>query len=118
MNAADTVQALVELSRTMSDGEQFLRDVRDGLIKHVGDGAALQVIITTPDGNAGELKAEVEQMLQKKHNRPIVITEKADKSILGGAIVTVGDEQIDLSVRGSLRQAAERMSGITPSSRS
>lgn len=108
----DTVKALLELSKTLPDPQGFLRAVRDGLIDEVGGGGTLSVTIVTPSGNAGDLRASVEDMLTQKLGRPVEITERADPSIIGGAIVTFGDEQIDMSVRGALQQAA---SAITTS---
>jgi F0F1-type ATP synthase delta subunit len=41
-------------------------------------------------------------MLKKKYNRDVRITEQKNPSLIGGAILRIGDEEIDLSVRGAL----------------
>lgn len=112
LNAADTVRALIELSKTLPHGGQFLREVRDGLTAEVGSGSSvIDVVITTPTGDAGDLKQAVKEMLKSRFKKPVQITEKADKSLIGGAIVMFGDERIDLSVRGSLTQAVSAIGG-------
>ncbi len=105
--SSDIAQALLDLAKTMPDGQKFLRDIRDELAKHVGGEEAVRVVLTTPTGDAGPLKASVSQLLQKKLNRPVEITERADPSLIGGAVILFEDEQVDLSVRGALEQAQE-----------
>ncbi len=116
--ASDVVKALLEWSRQHDDPEAFLRDVRDGLAKHVrlGD-QTVRAEIVTPDGKAAELVAAVEELLKNKFSGPVEVIERADPALIGGAVVTFGDEQIDMSVRGALRQAAQAFaSGATHSS--
>ncbi len=113
--ASDVVKALLEWSAQHEDPEAFLRAVRDQLSKHVRAGdQTVHAEVVTPDGKAPEIVAEVEQLLKKRFAGPVEITERADPSLIGGAIVTFGDEQIDMSVRGALRTAAETFaSGAT-----
>lgn len=108
VTAHDITRALIDLSKTLPDGEQLLREVRDELSRHVRqDEQMVKVTIVTPNGDSGGLKAAVLKILKQKYGHPPEIEEKADPSIIGGVIVTFNDEQIDLSVRGALRQAAE-----------
>jgi F0F1-type ATP synthase delta subunit len=39
----------------------------------------------------------------------VSIVESKDPSLIGGAVVTFGDEQIDMSVRSALNQAAHSL---------
>lgn len=107
--AHDMVKALLEYSKTVpgGKGEEFLRDVQRELAKEIGEHEnTVHVEIVTPSGDAGALKEKVTQMLQQKTGRPVEITERADPAMIGGAMINFGDEQIDLSVRGALQQAA------------
>ena len=113
----DAVHGLIELSKTLPNGEEFLRAIRDGLSRQIGkEESILHVTIETPSGDAGALRGAAEELLRKKFgNRPIEFHERSRKDLIGGAVITFGDEQIDLSVRGALTQAASAITG-TPSS--
>ena len=101
---ADVARALLELSTSLPNGKEWLRAVRDELSKEVkGAEGALHVTLTTPTGNAEHLAAAVKKMLEQKHGRPVQITERSNPTLVGGAILQYGDQQIDLSVRGSLQ---------------
>jgi F0F1-type ATP synthase delta subunit len=71
--------------------------------EHVG---AVTVTLLTPTGDAGDLRASVVDALTKKLKKPVQLIERADPSILGGAVIVYGDERIDLSVRGGLQRFA------------
>lgn len=108
----DTMQALVQLSKTMPNSDQFLRRVVYGLAADMRDEkSVLAVTIVTPSGQSGPFRTEVERLIAEKTHHPVQITELADPSILGGVILTFGDEQVDMSVRASLSQAAHAIAG-------
>lgn len=109
-SASDVAAALVELSKKHG-GKAFLRDVQSALAREIGGEGAIAVTLTTPTGNAGELSKRVQQILEQKYNRPVQITEKAEPSLIGGAVLQFGDERIDLSVRGALDQFAANLRG-------
>jgi F0F1-type ATP synthase delta subunit len=48
----------------------------------------------------------------------VEIIQQADTSIIGGAVISFEDQQIDMSVRGSLRQMATAIGNVVASSRS
>lgn len=108
LSAADIVRALLELSRTMPDGAGFLKQIRDGLEQHVSD-EIVTVTLTTPTGSAGALGVQVQAALEQKLGKKVELIEQADASLIGGAIVQYGDQQIDLSLRGNLREVETRL---------
>lgn len=81
-------------------------EVSAGFGSHMRGDGTIHVTIVTPSGDAGSLRESVASMLRQKFNRSVDVTERKDPSLIGGAIITFGDEQIDMSVRGALRQAA------------
>jgi F0F1-type ATP synthase delta subunit len=70
----------------------------------------VHAILITKSGNAGSLADAVRSLLEKKYDTSIDLEEKADPSVLGGAILTIADERIDLSVRGALEQLERSLS--------
>lgn len=111
-DAADIVRALVELSGTVPHGEALLRDVRDQLSKHVqGSEETLTVTLVTPTGQEPDLAASIRSLLEKKSGRPVEIRERKNAALLGGAVLQIGDQQIDLSIRGSLNTLEMKLRG-------
>jgi F-type H+-transporting ATPase subunit delta len=99
----DIAKNLIDVSTTLPDGEAFLREIRDALNAKLRDGGkAIAVTLTTPNGSAPELAATVSKYLQSKLGRSADVTERADPSLIGGAVLQYGDVQIDLSIRGAL----------------
>ena len=62
----------------------------------------LSVLVITPKGDIGESKAPIVAAIEKKFGRVVEIVQKADSTMIGGAVIQIGDERIDLSVRGAL----------------
>ncbi|MSR87269.1 hypothetical protein EXS70_03810 [Candidatus Peribacteria bacterium] len=109
-SAADIVQALVEMSKTMPAGEKLLREVCDLLKHHLRTGdEALAVTLVTTSGNEAALAAAVTSLVEKKYGRTVELTQRANPSLIGGAVLQIGDEQIDLSLRGSLNDLEMKM---------
>lgn len=69
----------------------------------------VNAILITKSGSSPELVKAVRKVLEAKFRRHVDILEKADASIIGGAILQFGDERIDLSVRGSLERLSESL---------
>ncbi len=63
------------------------------------------VTITTPDGTSGSLQTIVKDAIQKKTGKNVDIVERKNSSLIGGAVISYGDERIDLSVSRSLEDA-------------
>lgn len=58
----------------------------------------------TPTGKAGEQAAIIEEMLVEILKRPVELEEIASPDMIGGAILLVGDERFDMSIKGALEQ--------------
>ncbi len=111
-DATDIVRALVELSATVPHGESLLRDVRDALSRHLhSTEESLSVTLITTTGQEPQLLAAVHALLEKHYHRPIEIRERRNSSLIGGAVLQIGDQQIDLSVRGSLNNLEAKLRG-------
>lgn len=65
--------------------------------------------ITTPTGDAGALKDTIKESLKKRFGREIEIEERKDETLLGGAVIAFGDERIDMSVKGALRDVSAKL---------
>lgn len=65
----------------------------------------IRVTITTPTGSSGELAAKVRTLMKEKAGKEAEIIEQKDPTIIGGAVISYGDERIDLSVKRSLVDA-------------
>ena len=61
-----------------------------------------KVITATPLD--GELKDQVIKYINSKTDFEIELVEEIDKAIIGGAIIKMGDQQLDSSVRRSLKE--------------
>lgn len=106
-SAKDMTKALLQYAATLPNREEFLREVQRELVREIGDaGKTLAVQIVTPSGDAGPLKAHLATMLEQKTGRMVEVSERADPAMIGGVIINFGDEQVDMSVRSSLEQAA------------
>ena len=65
-------------------------------------GHAVPAQLLTPTGHAGESASHIASTLTKALHAKVELTEKADLHLLGGASLTVGDERLDMSLRGAL----------------
>ncbi len=65
----------------------------------------LVVTITTPTGESGTLKDTVQKAIEKKTGKKVTIRDAADKKLIGGVVVSYGDERIDLSLDRALQEA-------------
>lgn len=77
------------------------------LVTQAAEDAAgtLTVTIASPTGEAGSLISAITAAIEKKTGKKVQIKEVKDPSLIGGAVVTYGDERIDLSVKRSLEDA-------------
>jgi len=77
----------------------------------------VSAVLVTPSGDAGPLGTAVTKMLETAFKRPVELTERADRTMIGGAVLLIGDERIDVSVRGALERAHLLLKQDEPSGR-
>ena len=73
-------------------------------------GNSIVATLITPTGDAGPSAAHIRERLQERLKKQVVIRQKKDPSLIGGAILQVGSQRIDMSVRGALRRISEHIS--------
>lgn len=70
-------------------------------------GRILFAELATPTGSVGsERKASITAALTKKFGKTVVVTEKADPTLLGGATLRIGDELFELSLKDEIHRIA------------
>ncbi len=98
-------KALALLSKSGSgDMHGFIGSVVSVMEK---SGQIVSAELITPTGSVGTArKASMIAALEKKFSKSVLLTEKADTSLLGGARLRIGDDLYDCSLRGDLQQLA------------
>lgn len=69
------------------------------------------VAITAVPMNEGEVN-ELQAKLSDKYNKTVVLQNEVDKSILGGVLVRLGNEEIDGTVKNRLDKMKEQLSQV------
>jgi F-type H+-transporting ATPase subunit delta len=62
----------------------------------------LHVQVITAKKQSKKLMSDFQEMMNKKTNSEIILEEKVDPSILGGAIIQYGSHKFDTSVKSKL----------------
>ena len=106
---ADVAHAAVDAAIHMLK-QQGMEQQISQLPKYLLEAAEAQTgantaILITPSGNAGSLAKAAAETLKQRYGRTIAIVEKADPSLIGGAILQFGDDRIDVSLKGALKAA-------------
>lgn len=65
----------------------------------------LTVTIASPSGDVGSSTQTIAKSIERKTGKSVVVRQIKDASLIGGAVVSYGDECIDLSVKRSLEDA-------------
>jgi F0F1-type ATP synthase delta subunit len=72
----------------------------------------VHAVLETTDGKAGAHAHALQKELAGNLDRPVTLEErKAD--VLGGAVLRVGDDRFDFSVRGALQHAEDVLKGTS-----
>lgn len=74
-------------------------------LRRAGKEVSAQLI--TPTGDAGESAQAIEKTLKDVLKKDIVLNQVADPTMIGGAVLIVGDELYDVSVPGALTHLSE-----------
>lgn len=82
------------------------KDVESLLLQALRErSGTISVTIRTPMGSSGEFAEKVRKVIKEKTGKDAEIIEQKDPTIIGGAVISYGDERIDLSVKRSLVDA-------------
>ena len=74
---------------------------------NVAEGKVITATALSPDK-----LAELEGKLSAKYNKTIRLTNEIDESILGGALVKIGNEEIDGSIKSRLDDIKDTLSQV------
>jgi F0F1-type ATP synthase delta subunit len=97
----DKALAILEESGSR-DLHSFVRTVKKALEK---SGQVVFATLITPTGaSSAERKKSIALMLEKRLQKPIVLIDQADPSLLGGARLKVGDDLYELTLAGELKE--------------
>ena len=75
--------------------------------------ASITVTITSPTGDAGHVEHVIVTALEKKTGKKVRVHQVKNPSLIGGAVISYGDERIDFSVKRSLEDAETLLSTNT-----
>jgi hypothetical protein len=111
VTAKDIARAAVAAAVAQLEAHGLHAQVRD-LDRLLSDAAhehagTVRLTIATPTGDIGPFVQTIAKAIEQKTGRPVDVRQKADKRIIGGAVVQYGDERIDMSLRGALDHAEE-----------
>lgn len=104
--AIDAAYDMLKANGMEEHAAELARDLRSELGSRQ---TTVVATLWTPSGNAGALAESIKSSLEKRLGKQVELTEKADKNLLGGAILEYGDMRIDMSLRGSLDAAKEHL---------
>ena len=86
---------------TLADMRVFPRILARALRKK---GVGLSAHLQTPSGQSGAQRERIARALERALGRKLSLEEKADSLLLGGAVLTYGDERYDYSLSGALKR--------------
>jgi F-type H+-transporting ATPase subunit delta len=86
--------------------ETIARQMHELLDREAGRAVAQ---IATPTPLAPQELAELGRRLSKVYKQPVVPQAKVDQTLLGGAVVQVGDSYVDASVAGKLEEVRRHL---------
>lgn len=87
----------------------FLRAVRRESLKRK---ALVTVRLTTPSGRSGPQGKRIHLALEGAIGKKLSLEESADDRLMGGAILSRGDDRYDASVRGALDRLAAHFATV------
>jgi F0F1-type ATP synthase delta subunit len=104
----------------VSFDERFYKNIHEELMASIIDGlnhidenkisAQLEhAQVVSPFSLTPEQKQEIKKIISKKASRPMDIKEEADKELIAGAVIKLGNLIIDGSLANRLEEARQRM---------
>ena len=79
---------------------------KDLLESHKGQNS-IEVFVATDPGN--EAKEDIEQKLKSKYGKDANIFFSKDPTMMGGLSIKIGDETLDLSIRGKVNKLVNQL---------
>lgn len=70
----------------------------------------LKTVIKSVDGVGADLKKKVEELVKATYKKDSLIEEVKDESLIGGFVITVGDQQVDASISKQLAKLQNQFS--------
>ncbi len=71
--------------------------------------AIVEVHVSAAEPLSDVMRTRLQQLMESRTGRTVRLTERVEPAMLGGLIVRVGDEQIDMSVARQLRRFQETL---------
>ncbi|MCH8052988.1 MAG: ATP synthase F1 subunit delta, partial [Planctomycetes bacterium] len=71
--------------------------------------AIVEVHVSAAEPLSEVMRTRLQQLMESRTGRTVRLAEHVEPALLGGLIVRVGDEQIDMSVARQLRRFQERL---------
>ncbi len=71
--------------------------------------AIVEVHVSAAEPLSDVMRTRLQQLMESRTGRTVRLTERVEPAMLGGLIVRVGDEQIDMSVARQLRRFQDRL---------
>ena len=95
-------RALALVAQSGGDVSRFGATVQKALEQ---SGRVAVAVLTTPSGNVGEARrASIAAALQQRIGKPVLLTEAADVTLIGGARLKVGDELFAITLKDALEK--------------
>ena len=93
------IDFLLRLGHSPSSLRAFVRAVRR---KANAYDPRVPAVLRTPSGDSTAVREDIVAAMERSLDRTTELSEHADPALLGGAVLTVGDERLDMSLRGAL----------------
>ncbi|GAA0125873.1 MULTISPECIES: F0F1 ATP synthase subunit delta [Clostridium] len=99
------------IKRRMESMKQLMQERKDIKVDVSEKFKPLVAKVKTVQPLNEEQKEQIIKKLKNYYNREFIIEESIDKKILGGVYITVGDDVIDVTVKGKLIELRRNMNG-------
>jgi F-type H+-transporting ATPase subunit delta len=70
----------------------------------------LRAVIKSVDGVGDVLKKKVAELVKSTYKKEVLIEEEKDEELIGGFVITIGDKQIDASIKQQLANLQNALS--------
>ncbi len=99
---------------TRKSREKFLPQIAEAFLQKYNMKKGIQeVTLSTPVPLSDALRKDFNQLVKKISKKEPSIKEKVDPELIGGYILKMGDQQLDESIRGQLKELALKFKNET-----